>query len=246
MKFEQVKKIRVYEEIVQQLKDYFAKGELKPGDKLPSERELAEQFNCSRVSVRQALTLLEAQGLLVRKVGGGTYKVSDADFEVSQLVSLLMPAEENLNEPLEFRRLLEPQIVRLAAQRATEEDIAAMEDCLRRQAEKVAAGELIIQEDSEFHFAIARASKNGIVVKLVEAIQSILWETRETSIMAKHGARRSLKGHYPILEAIKNKDPRAAQEAMEQHLEEVEDLITSYKDSSAGKDNAAGQGGAAN
>jgi GntR family transcriptional repressor for pyruvate dehydrogenase complex len=71
MKFKEVKKTKVYEEIVKQLKDYFAKGNLQPGDKLPSERDLAKQFNCSRVSVRQALTILEAQGLLVRKVGGG-------------------------------------------------------------------------------------------------------------------------------------------------------------------------------
>jgi GntR family transcriptional repressor for pyruvate dehydrogenase complex len=126
----------------------------------------------------------------------------------------------------------------LAALRATDEDIAAMEDCLKRQAGKVEAGELIVQEDSEFHFAIAEASKNGIVVKLVAAIHDILWETREKSIMAEHGARRSLEGHYPILEAIKNKDPLAAQEAMQQHLGEVEDLITSYLDNEVTEDEA--------
>lgn len=236
MKFEQVKRVRVFEEIVQQLKDYFAKGELKPGDKLPSERELAEQFNCSRVSVRQALTLLEAQGLVVRKVGGGTYKVSDADFEVTQLVNILKPDEETFEEPLEVRRLLEPKIASLAAKRATREDIALMEDSLRRQKEKVEAGELIIQEDSEFHYAIAKATKNGIIVKLVEAIHDMLWQTREKSIMAAEGGRRSLEGHYPILEAIKNKDSEAAYEAMTKHLGEVEDLIVSYLDRENGKD----------
>ena len=236
MKFEQVKRVRVFEEIVQQLKDYFAKGELKPGDKLPSERELAEQFNVSRVSVRQALTILEAQGLLVRKVGGGTYKVSDADFEVSQLVNLLMPETETFEEPLEVRLLLEPKIASLAAHRATAEDIELMEDSLRRQKEKVEAGELIIQEDSEFHYAIARATKNGIIVKLVEAIHDMLWQTREKSIMAVGGGRRSLEGHYPILEAIKNKDPQAAYEAMTKHLGEVEDLIVAYLDNETGRD----------
>jgi len=230
MKFEQVKKVRVFEEIVQQLKDYIARGDLKPGDRLPSERDLAEQFNCSRVSVRQALTLLEAQGLLERKVGGGTYIVSDSDFEVSQLVNLLKPEEEALDEPLEVRQILEPKIASLAARRATDEDIAAMEDWLRRQAQKVEAGELIVQEDSEFHYAIARATKNGIIVKLIEAIHDMLWETREKSIMASEGGRRSLEGHHPILEAIKNKDSEAAYEAMAKHLGEVEDLILSYMD----------------
>ena len=236
MKFEQVKRVRVFEEIVQQLKDYFAQGELKPGDKLPSERELAEQFNVSRVSVRQALTILEAQGLLVRKVGGGTYKVSDADFEVTQLVNLLMPETETFEEPLEVRLLLEPKIASLAAHRATAEDIELMEDSLRRQKEKVEAGELIIQEDSEFHYAIARATKNGIIVKLVEAIHDMLWQTREKSIKAVGGGRRSLEGHYPILEAIKNKDAQGAYEAMTKHLGEVEDLIVAYLDNETGQD----------
>lgn len=227
MKFKEVKKTKVYEQIVKQLKDYFAKGNLQPGDKLPSERDLAKQFNCSRVSVRQALTILEAQGLLVRKVGGGTYKVSDDHYKLSQLVNLLRAEVQDINEPIEVRRLMDPQIVKLAAERATEEDIAAMEDSLRRQAEKVEAGELILQEDSEFHFLIAKATKNGIIEMLVEAIHDITWETREKSIMAEQGGRRSLEGHYPILEAIKNKDPEAAYQAMTRHLDDVEELILS-------------------
>ena len=230
MKFEQVKKVRVFEEIVQQMKEYFAKGELKPGDKLPSERELAEQFNVSRVSVRQALTIFEAQGLLVRKVGGGTYKVNDVAFEVAQLVNLLMPETETFEEPMEVRLLLEPRIASLAAHRATSEDIELMEDSLRRQKEKVEAGELIVQEDSDFHNAIAAATKNGIIVKLIEAIHDMLWQTREKSIKAAGGGRRSLEGHYPILDAIKNKDSQGAYDAMIKHLGEVEDLIVSYLD----------------
>jgi GntR family transcriptional repressor for pyruvate dehydrogenase complex len=228
--FEQVKKVRVYEEIVEQLKRYFEQGNLKPGERLPSERDLAEMFNCSRVSVRQALTILEAQGLVVRKVGGGTYKADEDDFELSQLVSLLMPEHEEdaIDDPLEVRRLMEPQIARLAAVRATEEDIALMEDCLRRQEEKVERGQLIIQEDSQFHYAIARATKNGIIIRLGEAINDMIWETRQKSIMAEQGARRSLEGHYLIFEAIKNKDGEGASKAMEEHLREVESLMFAY------------------
>jgi GntR family transcriptional repressor for pyruvate dehydrogenase complex len=228
--FEQVKKVRVYEEIVEQLKRYFEQGNLKPGERLPSERDLAEMFNCSRVSVRQALTILEAQGLVVRKVGGGTYKADEDDFELSQLVSLLMPEHEEdaIDDPLEVRRLMEPQIAKLAAVRATEEDIALMEDCLRRQEEKVERGQLIIQEDSQFHYAIARATKNGIIIRLGEAINDMIWETRQKSIMAEQGAKRSLEGHYLIFEAIKNKDGEGASKAMEEHLREVESLMFAF------------------
>lgn len=233
MEFKQVKKVRVYEEIVEQLKDYFAKGELKPGDKLPSERDLAAQFDVSRVSVRQALTILETQGLLERKVGGGTYKVSETNFEVSQLVNLLMTKKTEINEPLEVRRLIEPKMAQMAAERATQEDIAAMEDCLLRQKARVETGELIISEDSEFHYAIAKATKNGIILKLVEAIHDMLWQTRENSIKAEQGNQRSLEGHYPILDAIKKGDSYAAYEAMLKHLEEVESLMLSYVEKNA-------------
>lgn len=227
--FEQVKKVRVYEEIVEQLKRYFEQGNLKPGERLPSERELAEMFNCSRVSVRQALTLLEAQGLVVRKVGGGTYKADEDDYELSQLINILMPKPEDaIDDPLEVRRLMEPQIAGLAAERATEEDIALMEDCLRRQKEKLEKGELIIQEDSQFHYAIARATKNGIIIRLGEAINDMIWETRQQSIMAEQGAKRSLEGHYLIFEAIKNKDGEGASKAMEEHLREVESLMFAF------------------
>ena len=97
-------------------------------------------------------------------------------------------------------------------------------------------GELIIQEDSQFHYAIARATKNGIIVKLTEAIHDMVWETREKSIMAYHGGLRSLEGHYPILEAIKNKDGEGASKAMEKHLGEVEELMLSYIDAEEEED----------
>lgn len=227
--FEKIKKTRVYEEIVQQMKEYFEKGNIKQGEKLPSERDLAEMFNCSRVSVNQALTILEAQGLVVRKVGEGTFITDDNDYELAQLVSLLNPSPEHaVNAPLEVRHLFEPQIAQLASERATEEDIALMEDSLRRQKTKVERGQLILEEDSEFHYLIARATKNQILVKIVEAIHDMVSETREKSLMAKEGGRQSLEGHYVIFEALKNKDGLGAAMAMEQHLEDVEALMLSF------------------
>ncbi|MHB1652845.1 MAG: FadR/GntR family transcriptional regulator [Desulfitobacteriaceae bacterium] len=229
MKITTVKRVRVYEEVIQQLKDAITQGELKPGDRLPSERELASEFNVSRVTIRQALTVLETLGLIIRKVGGGTYSVhTNNDFEVAKLVEVLATRRTTLSEPLEVRRMIEPKMAKLAAERATQEDIVRMEDCLRRQKEKVESQQLITQEDSEFHYAIAKATKNSIILKLVETLHEILWETRQSSISANQGNKRSLHGHYPILSAIKNKDGAAAYEAMSAHLEEVEALIMFY------------------
>lgn len=225
IQFQQIKRVKVYEEIVNQIKDRILSGDLKPGDKLPAEREIAEQFDVSMVSIRQALSILESHGLLVRTATGGTYEVKGEDVEVSQLVNLLKTRTSEINEPLEVRRLIEPNMARMAAERATEDNIADMEDCLRRQEMRVKAGELIVYEDSEFHYSIAKATKNGIIVKLVEAIHDMLWETREKSIKAKGGSKRGLEGHYPILEAIKNGDSDGAYEAMKKHLDEVEDQL---------------------
>jgi len=229
MKIRTVKRVRVYEEVLQQLKEAISRGELKPGDKLPSERELAAEFNVSRVTVRQALTVLETLGLIVRKVGGGTYSVhSRNDFEVAKLVEVLSAKRYTISEPLEVRRMIEPQMAKLAAMRATPDDIASMEDCLRRQQEKVDQQMLITQEDSEFHFAIAKATNNSIITKLVETLHEILWDTRQSSLSANNGGYISLEGHYRILEAIKKKSGDAAYEAMSTHLREVEALIMSY------------------
>jgi len=229
MKFQVIKKTRVYEEVVKQLKELITSGELKPGEKLPSERELAKSFGVSRVSVRQALTVLETLGLIERKVGGGTFNVADKlDFEIEPILDAIMRKKDQLNQPLEVRRILEPNLARLAAERATEEDIRAMEESLQHQKEQIERGELIIEEDSKFHYCIARATKNEIALKIVEAIHDLLWQTREESIKARQGSQLSYKGHQRILRAIKSRDGEKAYKAMMDHLEEVEALIMTH------------------
>lgn len=236
MQIKKVKRVRVYEEVLEQLKEALIQGELKPGDRFPTERELVEKFNVSRVTIRQALTVLEALGLIERKVGGGTYAINNSnDFEVARLVEVLSSKKSTITEPLEVRRILEPEIARLAAKRATTKDITEMEDCLKRQKVKVEANELIIQEDSEFHYAIAKSTKNSIVLKIIEMMHEMLWDTRKSSISAYQGSKRSLDGHYLILKAIKNRDGDAAYETMSKHLEEVETLIISYLEAQQGK-----------
>lgn len=229
MKFQAIKKTRIYEEVVKQLKDLIANGELKPGDKLPSERELAAEFDVSRVSVRQALTVLETLGLIERKVGGGTFSVTEKiDFDIDPAIALIMSKKEKLSQPLEVRRMLEPNLAKLAAERAVEEDIINLKSSLKKQEEKIKNDELIIEEDNEFHYYIAKASKNEIALKISELIYDMLYQTREESIKARGGSRRSYEGHIKIIEAIENKDPDAAYEAMMGHLEEVEALIMTH------------------
>jgi len=229
LKFQTIKKTRVYEEVVKQLKELILSGELGPGEKLPSERELAKEFGVSRVSVRQALTVLETLGLIERKVGGGTFSVVEkVNFDIDPMLENIMKNKDQLREPLEIRRILEPSLAQLAAERATEEDIKSLEDSLKRQKELIEQGKLIIEEDNRFHYLIAKAAKNEIALKIVEVIHDMIWQTREKSIKARQGSELSYQGHQKILRAIKTGKGEKAFNAMLDHLEEVEALIMTH------------------
>lgn len=229
MKFQTIKKTRVYEEVVKQLKELILSGELGPGEKLPSERDLAKEFGVSRVSIRQALTVLETLGLIERKVGGGTFSVAEKlDFEIDPMLEMIMKNKDQLKEPLEIRRILEPSLAQLAAERATEEDIRILEDSLKKQKKLIEKGELIIEEDSRFHYYLAKAAKNEIALKIVEVIHDMIWQTREKSIKARQGSELSYRGHQRILRAVKTRNGEKAFNAMLDHLEEVEALIMTH------------------
>jgi GntR family transcriptional repressor for pyruvate dehydrogenase complex len=122
-----VKKTRIYEEVVAQLHQLIEEGKLKAGDRLPSERELAETFRVSRGSVREAIKALEREGLVVARPGSGTF-ISAVDVErlVAPLASLLLRSKDALIDLFEMRRLVEPGIAALAAERATAADIACL------------------------------------------------------------------------------------------------------------------------
>ncbi|NLO88741.1 MAG: FadR family transcriptional regulator [Clostridia bacterium] len=229
MKIKTIKKTRVYEEVVKQLKELIANGELGPGEKLPSERELAKQFGVSRVSIRQALTVLETLGLIERKIGGGTFSVAEKlDFDIDPVLDTIIKNKDQLREPLEMRRILEPNLAQLAAERATEEDIRILEDSLRKQKELIEKGELIIDEDSRFHYYLAKAANNEIALKIVEVMHDMIWQTREKSIKAAQGSELSYRGHQRILRAVKTRNGEKAFDAMLDHLEEVEALIMKH------------------
>ena len=128
-----VKKTRIYEDVVSQIHELITDGRLKAGDQLPSERELAETFKVSRTSVREALRALETQGLMVTRTGMGTF-VADLPTEslVELLAKLLIEAKDALADIFEMRKLIEPQIAALAAERASKSDIEGMREILKK------------------------------------------------------------------------------------------------------------------
>ncbi len=221
-----VRKTKVYEKITEQIQRLIRDGLLKPGDKLPPERELAEMFQVSRGSLRDAIRALELMGLVEARQGEGTVvRAPSFDSLFNPLATGLLRDRALVSELLEFRAMIEPALARRAATNASPADLDHLEAILRLQKEKVDRDELAIEEDSEFHSGIAHAAKNRVVLKVLDAFMDLLRESRERSLQVEGRLQKSLAGHRTILQAIRRHDPSAAEAAMRQHIEEIEGIV---------------------
>src|SRR5271169_5695898 len=172
--FEVVRRNKVYEEVAKQIERLILK-KLKPGDKLPSERELAEMLRVSRSSIRDAIRSLELMGMVEPRQGAGTIvREISSDSLVNPLTNARKRKEEMVGELLDFRKMLEPPLAARAAMRVSPAEMAEMQEILDRQEEKLSRGESTIAEDTEFHYAIALASGNSVVRKVLDTLMDLL------------------------------------------------------------------------
>lgn len=224
--FSPIKKTRVYEEIVAKIKEMITKGKLTDGDQLPVERELAEIFKVSRSSVREALRSLESQGFIESRQGDGTYIASNSvESLVRPLATVIFSEKDEQMELLEMRRMIEPQIAYFAAERATEEEIDMMGKTLEIQEQEVAKGGFGMDVDKKFHYIMAKATKNKIILRIMDNIMDLLSETRDRYLQVEGRPKKSIARHRKILGAIKARDRRRAQTLMEEHLEDIENSL---------------------
>ena len=218
-----VRQRRLYEDIVQKFHSLIRQGDLQHGARLPSERMLAEQFSVSRSSVREAIRSLELQGLVVSRRGSGTFINTEAiESVVAVLASTLSTGSETLKEIFEVRHLLEPQIAAVAAIRADPDEVRRMAEILEEQQQQLEQGETGVDADTAFHFALASATHNSALVKVVSAVEGILQLSRDRSLQEPGRAKRSLASHHQILEKVRSGDAEGARKAMEYHLTSVE------------------------
>ena len=218
-----IKYHRLYEDIVAQIYGLIRDGTLKPGDQLPSERELAQRFNVSRASVREAIRILGMRGMLSIRPGAGTFVTSDSMEAIVQAFSdLLTDEKDSLASIFEMRLLLEPQVASLASQRASNEDIQRMNEILEKQQEQIAQGETGAEADGEFHFAIASATKNSALIALSHAIDDTLSQSRDPALQSQERSQRSLESHRRILQALGRRSKEEARKAMHQHISQVD------------------------
>ncbi len=224
--FQPIKTKKIWEEIVEQLKAMITNGELKPGDKLPSERDLAESLNVSRASVREALTTLEAFGILEIKPGEGTFIRQTSDAETFAPLTLLLTVEGNPEvQMMEVRRVLETEMAALAAQRATADNLDRIEEslCSMKAAKNTRTA---VDADLRFHFAIAEATQNTILLRLMNTIADLMHHSlrsnREKLYSDPPTGQRILREHDAIFQAIRNHDPQVARNAMLEHINNIE------------------------
>ena len=210
---------RLYEQVVQRLREHVRTAGLRVGDKLPAERELAERLSVSRASIKQAVLVLQVQGIVEVRHGGGTYLLhQDID---SEPVEELVARQRRLPDVLDAREGLETKLAELAAERRTDSDLAEIDAALDDMRSLIEAGELGADGDRRFHAAITTAAHSGLLAEFMRTIASEIAESRQESLRQPNRPRKSLEQHERVAEAIRHGEPRRAATAMRRHLRTV-------------------------
>ncbi len=219
--YQPIQSERLYERIVNQIENRIATGDLKVGDQLPTELDLAKQFAVSRTVVREAVKALCEKGLVEIRLGRGTFVTKGAEGAVRHSLGLLLKAENGLVSLAEVREILEPEIAALAATRITEENIEAMKVALEAMETALDNADVFEEADLDFHLALAEATQNPIIPSLMDSIIDLLREQRKRTGSVAGGLARGQYHHKQILEAVIQRDPQAARQAMKKHLQQV-------------------------
>ena len=221
-KIRPVSRTTVSDEVVEQIMTLISNGDLKPGQRLPSERELCKTFHAGRSSLREAIRGLCILGILKARVGDGTSVSEDGKKFLGRIVEWrLITEQHDIENLMSVRTALEGLAVADAARKADPEFIAEMQHFLMRMEAAVHAvnHKLFVQLDLEFHVAIARAAQNDLLFDLVTMIRSQLMRALSRVAAHPYSLPRSLKEHGLIVRGIENRSPKSAAAAMQQHLE---------------------------
>jgi DNA-binding FadR family transcriptional regulator len=220
--FTPVRPARASHDIVQQIKAQIFAGHILSGNRLPSENDLSEQFRVSRTTVRDALRVLESQGLIDIKVGagGGAFVAEPRHETVTESLSnMLKMRSMDIEELAEARLVIETSIVALAAKRATTKDIAALNDAIEQARRGQESGDLRFTPHSvTFHVALAEAAKNQVLLFTVNSFRSLFYDTIEKLLPDPDMQERAIHDHQKILDAIQARDGALAQQIMRTHL----------------------------
>ncbi len=213
--------------VVDHVRRLIEKGELKPGDRLPSERELAQELGVSRPSVRSGLEALEAMGVVLSRRGAGTFIADGPPNLGTEPLSLLASLHRfTPNEMFEARQVLEVGVAGLAARHATPEQLATMAEEVTEMFASIEDSTAFLVHDVRFHRAIGVGSGNRVLAALRERVSAQFYELRKETVRHARGLRESVEMHRRIYRAIRSKDVEEAQAAMTEHLKSAQHAQT--------------------
>ncbi len=220
--YKTIKTARLYEQIVEQIEDSILRGALGPGEQLPPERELAEQFGVSRTAVREALKTLREKGLVEAYTGRGTFVTDGTSRAVKQSFDLLAKGQaDGLLYLGEIREILEPEIAARAALRIEEQHLVTMREAVATMDRALRDPDAYIEADLDFHLSLAEAVANPLILSLIDSIVGLLREQRLRVFNVEGGPERGQFHHKRILAAVAARDPEQARAAMRAHLAQI-------------------------
>jgi GntR family transcriptional repressor for pyruvate dehydrogenase complex len=230
-KIRPIAKTSISDDIVDQILTLIANGDLKPGQRLPSERELCKNFSAGRSSLREALRCLSIVGVLTARVGEGTSVAINGGKFLGKIVEWRIITEQHdIEDLMQVRIALESVTAASAALRGSDEDIEKLQGIISKMEVAVEDEKRFAALDLEYHVSMATISKNFLIFDLVSMIRGQLEKTLSKVLLLPNAMPLTLKEHISINHAIKRRDPEAASSAMERHLKAA---LKRYRDSLA-------------
>lgn len=228
-----VNRARLSEQVAEQIQNMIIQGRIKEGDRLPPERELAEQLSVSRTVIRESIKALQERGLVKVLTGNGTYATRLESENVSQSIGLFVRGKKHaFHDLLEIRKMLEVEIAGLAAERATRENVIRLETNLnemKRTLTEIRTPSIqleeFVQADINFHQCLAEASKNSLLLVLLEPITDLLLEFSREASSFPGAQQKAVAYHQMILECVCNHDSEKCRETMRNHISNTEEFL---------------------
>jgi GntR family transcriptional regulator, transcriptional repressor for pyruvate dehydrogenase complex len=234
LKQERTERVRVSDQIKNALKQAILDGVYHPGDRLPTEIQLAEQFNTSKVSAREALREMETEKLIEKRRGmyGGSFVVEPDGRAMGQvMINFYKFGRMTLEELAEFRRLLEPALIELAVERRTEADLVAIRENLTALTHAIDQGQQDQARALEFHRLLSVACHNSLITAVMESLIKVFQEILSTVPMTLEDAQGDLAYSRELYKHLKNRDRVAARQTMEAHFDTLMTIIERIRNS---------------
>lgn len=225
MPFTKIKKSTVSDSIISQIQDMILEGSLKPGERLPSERELAESLSVSRPSVREAMRSLQSLGIIEIRSGEGTFLNDNISILSDHFKMNYLLKKFSILELIEARKVLEGEIVALAARNATQENKDMLEEIHKETIKNQNDIEAFLRSDFAFHLAIAEASQNMFLKEMLNTTRDLLLEANVYVVKKPGQIETAIRSHGNILKAIKEGDAGQAAREMLYHMKTIEEAI---------------------